>query len=1107
MMRHSILTLMLVGCSPDPGQPDDTGTELSCDEGQLLDSDGTCVPEACGTGTWGAIEGATVFVDSAAEAGGDGGQGAPFTSIQAGLDVAAASGGGTVAVAAGTYAETLSLDSTSSDVVLAGRCRELVTLDASAGGDQTPGIDVQGATTEISGLTVWGSGYIGLRLGRGTATLRQVDIREAAYLGVAAYREGLYAASLELDSCVLADNGSIGLVAFGQGTTVALLDSAVESTIPTSSGSLGFGLQVYDGASVQLDGSVVVGNSNAGILAYDAGTSVILVASTVQGTLANAGGMLGYGLDLQDGAEVTISDSEISGNTGAGIFATGAETTVALTGTTVRDTAVTTAGLGVGVDLYEGATLTAEDSSFEALVATGIHAQGAGTTAQLEGCSFLDIAPTEAGLWGEALLVDSGASLTDDGSTIEAATGAGLLVLGSSSSASLVGTTIKGTLESPEDGLGPGIEVLEGASLEAQDCVLQDNTTTGVFAGNPGTTVRLDDSLIQRTTPNAAGVGGYGVEAYDGATVTLTGSELAENTGIGLFAYHPDTTVTLDDTTVRDTRTTAEGSYGAGIVAWDGGRIEASGGNVSDNHTCGVCAQGEGTTVVLTGTSVQGTQADDDGLNGYGIWAYEQASLLVQDGDIAGNTFASVRAADEGTTVTMEDTTLRDTELDPAGEAGAGLMAHEGATALLERCVVEGNRAVGIWLRGAGTQATLRDTTLQHTGSDAQGEHGTGLEVSGGATALLERCELIENTGVGVLVAEQGTHVALHETTIQDTNPHERGTFGHGMNVTLGASAELIECEIHGHREAGLAADGQGTTVVLTDSTIHNIDLNARYTTAAALVAQFGASIEAEGLALTGNDGPGLFTHGEHSHMGCEACTIDDNRFAGAVALADATLVLTGSSITGTAAQENLGGGVGVYADPDVEGSSPTLTVTDCAIEENPVAGVWLGGPGTYRLQDNTILGGEGSTRNGYTKCGDAVYAQGGIVPWDDEVGLLLASNTLATEQGAGLFLHEASAALGGNHWLDSSIDLIAQGSGCATAPPGYDSEPLTHSELCPTYDYGTCDLYFTMILETASPESGDDEARSATFHMAGLVMPSPQRLPLSPVQPLARTP
>ena len=57
--------------------------------------------------------------------------------------------------------------------------------------------------------------------------------------------------------------------------------------------------------------------------------------------------------------------------------------------------------------------------------------------------------------------------------------------------------------------------------------------------------------------------------------------------------------------------------------------------------------------------------------------------------------------------------------------------------------------------------------------------------------------------------------------------------------------------------------------------------------------------------------------------------------------LDEASFVLDQSVIEGTTVQENLGGGVGIYAEP-WGGGPPQLSVTASTIRDNPIAGICL---------------------------------------------------------------------------------------------------------------------------------------------------------------------
>jgi len=295
-----LVPLLLPACDKDkrkkPSSDDsapghDTGpvsdSDPDCDTG-FLDDEGECVPAACGTGTWGDLEldESTVYVDIAAAEGGDGSQAAPFTSIQEGLDAAGDADGGLVAVAAGSYPETLDLDRSHGGVHLAGRCKELVVIDASAGDEDTPGIqaDTKSLEVQVSGVTVSGSHYVGVLIGSGILTIRNSALVNSEYIGVGAFQARSYATDLSLEACELEGNTGAGVLAFDSGTSVSLLETTIEDTQPTEYGEGGYGIQIRGGASLDAEASVVRGCSSAGLVAYDSDTSVDLQAPPSRGS-------------------------------------------------------------------------------------------------------------------------------------------------------------------------------------------------------------------------------------------------------------------------------------------------------------------------------------------------------------------------------------------------------------------------------------------------------------------------------------------------------------------------------------------------------------------------------------------------------------------------------------------------------------------------------------------------------------------------------------------------------------------------------------------------------------------------------------------------------
>ncbi len=913
--------LLLGACGKkgrQPGPPDDSACDsepapdsgIDCDSG-LLDDDGECVPAACGSGTWGELEldESTVYVDSSAAEGGDGSQAAPFTSIQAGLDAAGAAGGGMVAVAAGTYLETLELERSHADVHLAGRCKELVTIDASAGQGETPGIevDVKSKQVEVSGVTLNGSPFTGVLIVSGSATLRDSTVQGNEVCGITAYQAGSYATSLSVESCEVTQNAVVGIFAFDAGVTIELRETSIQDTQPDQNGNYGYGVYVQNGARLELDACQVSRNTAIGVFATDTGSTADLWQTTVDDTQPDPDGRYGYGVLVQDGAGLELDSCLVSGNA-----------------------------------VY------------------GIYVAEAGTTADL------------------------------------------------------LETTIQRTQAGEHTDYGYGIQVMNGATLNAEDCVVEQSTKTGLAAAGTDTSVFLRETSIQDTQPTANGGHGVGIQGSDGVSLELEACLVSANRAAGIFVQDEGTTATLRETTVQDTQPEQNGEAGYGIDVYDGASLVAEDCEVLRNTATGVLADEPGSNIVLRGTTIQDTWPHETRGDGYGIQVVDGASLQAESCLVSGNAMAGVVAIDDAT-VSLHETTVQDTQPDLYGDSGFGIVVLQAASLSAQACDVLGSSTAGLVASGSGSAVTLLETTIQDTRAGGQKQDGFGIGVLQGASLSAEACAVEGNTSAAIFVSDSGSSAVLADTIIAATTQFELYTVGTGLDVVEGAQATGSGLEIHS------------------------------------------------------NQGPGIYVNGEDSILTCSECALQGNQFAGAVVVAHASLVLENSIIEGTTAQENLGGGVGLYAEA-LEGGPPSLTVADSTIQDNPLSGVWLSGEGSFALIGNTIRGGGGWTREGLTKCGDAVYAREGVTAWDGSSGLLLEGNQLTGGLGAGLFLDHAAASLSGNSYADNAVDLVVQGTDCATPPEGYEGEALDSAELCPTYDYATCVDEFAMFLELSAP-------------------------------------
>ncbi len=954
------LGLAVCGCGQEQERAGDTGEVPECAEGYLADG-GRCVPESCGPGSWGSLEGddTTVYVDIDAPEGGDGGEGAPLRSIQSALDLAGSRGGGLVAVAAGSYPETLTMTSDHTGVHLAGRCRELVTLDASAGQGHTPGVLIASLNSEVelSGLSVVGASYIGIVVASGVVRMSELEVSESASVGLAIYRDNWAATSVQIEGCSLVGNTGMGLMAFEPGTEVTVLDSAILGTRPLPGGGAGYGIQAYEGAHVTVHGCELGGNADVGVTASHSGTEVVLVDTIIRDTQPDGQGTRGFGVAVIEGAAMQVERCELVHNADTALVAHDPGTEVTLVDTTIRDT-----------------------------------------------------------------------SPLDNG-----------------------------------DG-GSGIAVYDGARLHATGCELVGNTVYGLVAYDPATAARLVDTVIRDTLPLQDSAQGFGLQVHSGAALEAEGCELVGNVMTGIAVADPGTNVTLLDTTVAGTLPVGRGEGGDGIAVSDSATLSAMGCVLTGNADIGLLVAGAGTEVTLVDTEIRDTQPDGDGEHGFGLQVESGAVLFAEGCAFEGNSAQGLLLTGAGTRATLSDTAIRDTWSTGSGEGGYGVGLTDGAALHAESCVVEGNTWAGVLGYGAGTEVSLLDTTIQGTLPSTTGEGGFGIDVHTGAALLAKACEVVGSTKIGVAVVGAGTHATLLDTSVRDTSLGADGVFGVGIQVHQGASLSVDGCVLDGNYMAGILAAEAGTGLELVDSSISGTKLSPgnNGTTALGIIAQQGASVSATGMLIRDNDGPGLYAVNQDSLISCTDCRLLDNRFAGVGALDGATLDIHSSSITGTSESANLGGGVGIYLAEYSGLEAPTLILEDSVVADNPAAGAWLSGAGVFRLAGNTISGGQGVPHGAGVRCGDGVYSRD-VLAWDDASGLMLEGNTISDNAGAGLFLDDAAAMLDGNSWSGNAPDLLVQGEACLSPRADYEDAP--EAEVCPQWNRPACDLDFSLTL------------------------------------------
>ncbi len=453
-------------------------------------------------------DGAVVwYVRAGAGGGGDGSLGAPFGTIEEGID--AASDGDVVALSRGEYAEAVVVPE---GVALRGACPAetrlttdravgsagVVTVHASGASlsgvtlaGPGPGLWVEGrdATLAVEGVVIAGTDFTGILVGGGgTLTGGSVlvrDVHSQAVPGVSGVGVLVDArGALELERVAFERTGGTAVVAVG--TRVVLRDVAIRDGLGEDPPARGVEAQL--GAAVELRRLWMSRQRGAAILAFDMDTEIVIEDAFIEDTASNVDGDGGRGLSLVDGARATVRRTTFTGQ---------------------RE-------LAVIADLPSSA-VTLED-----VVITGTQGSEA------------------AGTGGSGLVVQSGATATATRVLLAENRGAGLLAISEGTTVTLADVAVIDTLSLASEGdQGTGIHVQQ-AALTGVRVRAAGNRQAGVVA-IADAIVSLEDLDVADTLERAcaadtcAGVGfGDGVVSSLGAAVELRRFRIAGSARVGV---------------------------------------------------------------------------------------------------------------------------------------------------------------------------------------------------------------------------------------------------------------------------------------------------------------------------------------------------------------------------------------------------------------------------------------------------------------------------------------------------------------------------------------------------------------------------------------------
>ncbi|MDB4944786.1 MAG: hypothetical protein JWP97_4320 [Labilithrix sp.] len=599
---------------------------------------------------------AAYFVDPAGAV-----DGAHFRTIGAALSAAPA--GATIAVAAGTYAESIV---PTKNVHVVGRCPAQVTLAPGAGG---PGVSVSRAIdVEVSGVTITGAQGGVLASAGARVTLRD-DVIDA--------------------------NLESGIVTGNNGTTVGLVRTVVRKTQVTPNAGSGFGITVGGGASVAvLDGDISE-NSDFNVLLVAAGAKATVEHSVVARALIGPQ-QFGDGLVARTGSIADVKTSAFLQDHDAAVTSFGAGTKVTMTDSTLEDTANGTEGFGRGAQVIGG------DLVLERVTVSGNSDVGVISdhgTVTVKSSVIVGTKPSEDGGGGNGVLATRRGTVVVQKSALVGNQQAGAASVGAGAALTLEDSIVRDSLTDALGSGGFGLSVEGGSVAVARRSTFIANTISAVGAIDEGTKVTLASCVVTGTLPDARKRGGRALDLEDGAAAELTASAFVGNRDIALFAK--GATLSVDQSVVRGTLVQeSDGAHGRGIEAASGANVTVRRTSIVGNRAVGVFSS-NGSSFTLEDSWIADTLADTTAA-GAGRAATVQDATLTMTGVVAQRSRqAGVVAFGKTAALVMTSCRLEDVAEGAPGSFGHGIVATASASVSLSDVTVRRCASVGLVFDGS----------------------------------------------------------------------------------------------------------------------------------------------------------------------------------------------------------------------------------------------------------------------------------------------------------------------------------------------------------------------------------------------------------------------
>lgn len=417
---------------------------------------------------------------------------------------------------------------------------------------------------------------------------------------------------------------------------------------------------------------------------------------------------------------------------------------------------------------------------------------------------------------GSGLVAIGGATIELSGGWLERTRTAGVLADGTGSRIVLGDVAVVDTQSTSDGQAGYGLHVANGAAVEATRCAIVGTQTVAVAIRPDDASATLSDCLIRDAAVRPDGRFGRAIATERTATVSVTRTTIEGSAEASIAPIGTGTRVELADVVLRDNTGQVSGAFGEGVFAQDGAELVANRIFIENVRYAGIVLH-SGASATLADLTIRdvASQASDLML-GRGIAVLAGSHLVGDRVAIERVREIAVFAEGLGTDATLRDLRIADVDVtEGLGIFGAGLRAQHGASVDIERALFERTRSAAMSAGEPGTSITLTDVVLRETEADAAGQFGRGIDVGFGASVQGERIVVSNNRDWSVIAFGEGSSIRLVDAVVEGTRARacvpECDPAGTGVGAYSGANVSLERFDLANHALCGAQLSTGGT--------------------------------------------------------------------------------------------------------------------------------------------------------------------------------------------------------------------------------------------------------------------------------------------------------